>query len=105
MGARGWGEARRALEGSEREGRKLGLVGKDRMVEFGWWPRMTGTRDLELAGLLVHRGTGVEVRGVGGLGSGAGPHGPQEQPPDNFFAPQGPLCHAESIFETNHLSI
>lgn len=66
VGVRGWGEARRALEGSEREGRKLGLVGKERMMEFGWWPRMTGTRDLELAGLLVHRGTGSESEGFWG---------------------------------------
>lgn len=51
-----------------------GLWRREGMVEFGWWPSMTGTRDLELAGLLVHGGTGVKVRGVGGLGSGARPH-------------------------------
>ena len=37
-------------------------------MEFGWWPSMTGTRDLELAGLLVHRGTGGESEGCWGPG-------------------------------------
>ena len=55
----------------------------------GGAPRDSAGSGLELAGLLVHRGTGGESEGCWGPGVRSKTHGPQEQPPENFFAPQG----------------
>lgn len=55
------GVARRRVS---EKGEQRDLVKKERMMEFGWWPRMTGTRDLQLTDLLILRGTGAGGKGL-----------------------------------------
>jgi hypothetical protein len=80
----------RSSQGEEIRRRDRGPPGEKRGYGFGWWPRMTGTRDLELTGLLVHKELGCgRVEDFGPM-SGADPnHAPQGQPQENFFAHQG----------------